>query len=108
MLIRRVSNILKRIIGARLLKAARSRGLLHPNQSGSLPVLSTYNATLTLFNDVRTLQKLRLTIASLFLEIKARFDNVDVGGLFLSNENTVVPAIDLLALVLMETARDRR
>jgi len=29
-------------------------------------------------------------------------------GLFLSNENTVGPAIDLLALVLREASRDRR
>ena len=31
-----------------------------------------------------------------------------VTGLFLSNENTIVPAIDLLALVLREASRDRR
>jgi len=31
-----------------------------------------------------------------------------VTGLFLSNENTVGPAIDLLALVLREASRDRR
>ena len=30
-----------------------------------------------------------------------------VTGLFLSNENTIGPAIDLLALVLREAARDR-
>jgi len=32
---------------------------------------------------------------------------VDVTGLFLSNENTIGPAIDLLALVLREASRDR-
>jgi len=31
-----------------------------------------------------------------------------VTGLFLANENTVGPAIDLLALVLREASRDRR
>jgi len=31
-----------------------------------------------------------------------------VTGLFLSNENTIGPAIDLLALVLREAPRDRR
>jgi len=31
-----------------------------------------------------------------------------VTGLFLSNENTVGPAIDLLAQVLREASRDRR
>jgi len=76
-LIRTVSKILERIIAARLLKAARSRRLLNPNQCGSLPGLSTYDATLTLFNDVRTLQRRRLKLSSLFLNIKAGFDNVD-------------------------------
>ena len=39
-LLRTVSNILERIIAAHLLLAARSRGLIHPNQCGSLPGLS--------------------------------------------------------------------
>jgi len=30
-----------------------------------------------------------------------------VTGLFLSNKNTIEPAIDLLALVLIEASRDR-
>jgi len=30
-----------------------------------------------------------------------------VTGLFLSNENTIGPAVDLVALVLREAARDR-
>jgi len=72
-LIRTVSKILERIIAARLLAAAQLRGLLHPNQCGSLPGLSTYDACLTLTNDVRTLQRPRLKVASLFLDIKAGF-----------------------------------
>ena len=32
---------------------------------------------------------------------------VSVTGLFLSNENIIGPAIDLLALVLREASRDR-
>jgi len=76
-LIRTFSKILERIIAARLLTAARLRGLLHPNQCGSLPVLSTYDACLTLTNDVRTLQRPRLKVSSLFLDIKAGFDNLD-------------------------------
>jgi len=76
-LIRTVSKVLERIIAARILAAARLRGLLHPNQCGSLPGLSTYDACLTLTNDVRTLQKPRLKVSSLFLDIKAGFDNVD-------------------------------
>ena len=38
---------------------------------------STYDACLTLTNDVRTLQRPRLKVSSLFLDIKAGFDNVD-------------------------------
>jgi len=72
-----VSKILERIIAARLLAAARLKGLLYPNQCGSLPGLSTYDACLTLTNDVRTLQRPRLKVSSLFLDIKAGFDNVD-------------------------------
>jgi len=76
-LIRTFSKILERIIASRLLLAARSKGLLHPNQYGSLHGLSTYDAVLTLFNDVKTLQRPRLKVSSLFLDIKAGFDNVD-------------------------------
>jgi len=76
-LIRTFSRLLERIIAARLLTAARLRRLLHPNQCGWLPGLSTYEACLTLTNDVKTLQRPRLKVSSLFLDIKAGFDNVD-------------------------------
>jgi len=76
-LIRTISKILERIIAARLVAAARPRGLLYPNQCGSLPGLSTYDACLTLTNDVKTLQRPRLKVSSMFLDIKAGFDNVD-------------------------------
>ena len=76
-LIRTFSKILERIIAARLPTAARLRGWLHANQCGSLPGLSTYDACLTLTNDVKTLQRARLKVSSLFLDIKAGFDNVD-------------------------------
>jgi len=39
--------------------------------------------------------------------LKEIFDRETVTGLFLSNENTIGPAIDLLALVLREASRDR-
>jgi len=76
-LIRTFSKILERIIAARLLTATRLRGLLHPNQFSSLRGLSTYDACLTLTNNVKTLQMPRLKVSSLFLDIKAGFDNVD-------------------------------
>jgi len=76
-LIRTISKILERIIAARLLAAARIKGLLHPNQYGLLPGLSTYDACLTLTNHGKTLQRPRLKVSSLSLDIKAGFDNVD-------------------------------
>jgi len=51
--------------------------LLNPNQCGSLPGHSTYDAVLTLSNDIRTLERPRLKVSSLFLDIKAGFDNVN-------------------------------
>jgi len=76
-LINTFSKILERIIASRLLLAARSRAMLNPNQCGSLPGLSTYDAVLTLSNNIRTLQRPRLKVSSLFLDIKAGFNNVD-------------------------------
>ena len=70
-LIRTISKVLERIIAAQLLAAAGLKGLLHPNQCGSLPGLSTYNACLTLTNDVRTLQRPRLKVSSLFSGYKS-------------------------------------
>ena len=75
--LRTVSKILERIVASRLLLAAHSRGLIHPNECGSLPGLNTYDACLTLMNDLRALQRPRLKVSSLFLDIKAGFDNVD-------------------------------
>ena len=76
-LLRMVSTILERIVATGLLLAAQSRGLIQPNQSGSLSGLRTYDTCLTLMNDVKTLQRPRLKVSSLFLDIKAGFDNVD-------------------------------
>ena len=76
-LLRTVSQILERIIAARLLLAACSKGLIHATQCGSLPGLSTYDACLILLNYVKTLQRPRLKVSSLFLDIKAGFHNVD-------------------------------
>jgi len=74
-LIGTVSKIPARIISSRLLLAARSTGLLNPNQCGSLPALSTYDVLLPLFNQVKTLQRPHLKVSSLFLDLKAGFDN---------------------------------
>ena len=75
--LRTVSKILERIMAACVFLVARSRGLIHPNQFGSLAGLSTYDACLTLMNDVKAWQRPRLKVSSLFLDIKAGIDNVD-------------------------------
>ena len=80
-----LENIRERIIAARLLTAARLKGLLHANQCGSLPGLRTYEACLTLTNDVKTLQRPRLKVSPLFLDMRAGFDNVD--------KNTLAPIL---------------
>ena len=47
-------KILERIVASRLLLLAQSSGLLHPNQCGSLPGLSTSNAVAALRHDIGT------------------------------------------------------
>jgi len=65
----------------RLSAVARSKGLLHPNQCGSLPGLSSSDRCLTLMHGVKTLQRPRLEVSTLFLDIKAGFNNVNVSTL---------------------------
>ena len=50
----------------RLSELARKTGLLHPNQCGSLPGLSTSDACATLIHEVRTLQRPRWAVSTLF------------------------------------------
>jgi len=65
----------------RLSAIARSKGLLPHNQCGSLPGLSSYDACLTLTHEVKTLPRPRLKVSTLFLDIKAGFDNVNASTL---------------------------
>jgi len=76
-----LSKILERVIASCLSLLARHVGLLHPYQTGSLPGLSTFDATSTLTHEVRLLQRLGSKVSSLFLDIKGGFDNVDPGQL---------------------------
>jgi len=76
-LLKTISKILERVMAVRLSAIARSKGLLHPNQYRSLPGLSSTDACLTLTHEIRTLQRPRLKVSTLFLDIKAGFDNVD-------------------------------
>ena len=80
-LLKTVSKILERIMTVRLSALARKANLLHPNQCGSLPGLSTSDACATLIHEVRTLQRPRWAVSTLFLDIKASFDNVNASTL---------------------------
>jgi len=80
-LLKTVSKIVERIITVRLSAIARSKGLLHRNQCGSLSGLSSADACRTLMHVVKTLQRPRLEVSTLFLDIKAGFDNVNASTL---------------------------
>jgi len=80
-LLKTVSKILERVMTVRLSTVARSKGLLDPNQCGSLPGLSSSDACLTLMHEVKTLQRPRLEVSTLFLHIKAGLDNVNASTL---------------------------
>jgi len=75
-LLETVSKILERLSALRLASAARSLGLLHPNQSGSLAGLGCFDAVATLTHEVRLLQAASCKVSTLFLDIKGGFDNV--------------------------------
>jgi len=55
-LLETVSKILERLSALRLASAARSLGLLHPNQCGSLAGLGCFDPVATLTHEVRLLQ----------------------------------------------------
>ena len=65
----------------RLSDMARKAGLHLPNQCGSPPGLSTSDACATLIHEVRTLQRPRWVVFTLFLDIKAGFDNLNASKL---------------------------
>jgi len=72
-----ILKILEWLMPVRVSAIARSKGLPHPNQCGSLPGPSFSNACLVLTHGVRTLPRPRLKVSTLFLDIKAGFDNVN-------------------------------
>jgi len=80
-LLNTISKILEPVITVRLAAIARFKRLLHPNQCGSLPGLTASDASLTLMHEIRTLQRPRLEVSTLFLDIKAGFDNVIASAL---------------------------
>ena len=80
-LLETLSKIVERVNASRLSLLAGSCGLLHPHQTGSLPGLSTFDATATLAHEVCLFQRLDLKVSSLFLDIKSGFHNVDLAQL---------------------------
>jgi len=80
-LLKTISKILERVMTVRLSAIAKSKGLLHPNQCGSLPGLSSTDACLALTHEIGTLQRPRLEVSTLFRDIKAGFDNVNASTL---------------------------
>jgi len=75
-LLETVSKILERLSALHLASAARSLGLLQPNQCGSLAGLGCFDAVATLTHEVRLLQAGCFKVSTLFLDVKGGFDNV--------------------------------
>jgi len=65
----------------RLSAIVHSKRLLHPNQSGSLPGLSSFDASPSLTQEVRILQRPSLRGSTLLLYLKPGFENVNASTL---------------------------
>ena len=70
-------KILERIVAFRLLPLAQASGLIHPNQCGSLPGLSTSDVVPALRHDIGTAHHRGLRATTLLLDVKGGFDNVN-------------------------------
>ena len=101
-LLKTVSKVLECILTIRLTSLARKAGLLHPNQCSSLPGRSTSDAVATLTHEVNTLQRPLLKVSTLFLDIKAGFDNVNASKLrsLLLSKNIPSYMVDLVSSFL--------
>ena len=90
-LLQTVSKIMERVVASCLSLIARSMNLVHHNQCGSLPALSSFNAAISLVDTVRTLQRPGLKVSTLLLDIKGGFDNVNTSILCSSLKKAGVP-----------------
>ena len=90
-LLQTLSKILERVVASRLSLIARSLKLVHHNQCGSLPALSSFDAALSLVDTVRTLLRPSLKVSTLFLDINRGFDNVNASILCSSLKKAGVP-----------------
>jgi len=104
LLLKTSSKILERVMTVRLSAIARSKGLLHPNECGSLPGLGSADACLTLMHEVKTLERPRLEVSTLFLDIKAGFTNVNTSTLRARLRASCVPSymVDWVSSFLSE------
>jgi len=90
-LLQTVSKILERGVASCLSLTARTLKLVHSNQCGSLPALSSSDAAISLVDTDRTLQRPGLTVSTLFLDIKGGFDNINASILCSSLKKAGVP-----------------
>jgi len=90
-LLQTVSKILERVVASRLSLTARMLKLVHSNQCGSLPTLSSFDAAISLVDTVRSLQRPGLRVSTLFLDLKGGFDNVNASILCSSLKKAGVP-----------------
>jgi len=90
-LLQTVSKILQRVIASRLRLVARLLKLVHHNQGGSLPSHSSFDPTLYVVDTLRTFQHSGLSVSTLFLAIKAGFNNMNASILCSSLKKAGVP-----------------
>jgi len=101
---RTISKILTGVLTVRLSTLGRSKRQLQPIHCSSLPGLCFSAACLALTHEVRTLQRPRLKISTLFFDIKAGFDNVNPSALRARPLATHIPPymVDCVSSFLME------
>jgi hypothetical protein len=75
-LLQTISKILEKLVADSLYSISDTLGLVHPNQCGILPSISTADTVVFLKNDVITTQKAGIKFPTLFLDIKEGFDNI--------------------------------
>jgi len=83
-LLNTLPKILEHVMTGSVSSLAHSRSMLCPNQWGCLPGLNHSDACLSLAHRVRTFQRLRLKVSTLFLDIKAGFDKFNASALRVS------------------------
>jgi len=107
-LLQTVPKILERVMAFRLSFVASSFKLVHHNQCGSLPSLSSFDAPLSLVDTLSILQRPGLQISTLFLDIKHGFNNINASILCFSLKKAGVPHYMVLWIGLFLSQRTCR